>query len=252
MTVPSPAAHRAPLRSASFLLAVLCAVLGEMASVHAQEATHVQEEQVNLFAGDVLEVLGTHDQSGTQFTWILEKDGAFLQAAHLPLFRSRLTDPGTYRLDATAASADGVPLAQRVLVLEVRARPAATGEESSAAAADLVSTDPLPANGTLTLTANRRFLRLVPVQQGIAHIILDIDAAVDRDGNGNARDDDDAADTFFRSARVPLFVWLPSPRAEREMQLTALRNDGTAAEQTLRITQNSEAAPSLPTIPQDS
>jgi len=141
---------------ATLLSAVL--LLSAPAALRAQDT---EEETWRLSTGDIVEILGTHDDPGAQFSWVLERDGIFVQAARTPTFRTRFVETGKYRLSASASAIDGTPLSRHILLLDVRPRASDDGTSVSATGT-IVTTNPPSLDGTLSLASGQEIVVLTP------------------------------------------------------------------------------------------
>ncbi len=253
---PRTTTHR---RTFSVFLLASALFLGALVAtprLYAQDSTNYApvDEAFALSTGDIFEILGTNDDANAQFAWVLEHEGTFLQASRSTVFRVRLSEPGRYRLSATANATDGAPLGERFILLDVQAREDAQSSSTNTQAEPLnkmfLETDPLLANGTISLPDNRQILKLAPAGLTGRIYRLDLDTSVDSNNDANTTDDDDAAGTFFRLGRVPLFVWLSSERPVRELRLSAIEGDAEAESQTIKVARS--GAEQLSPPPQES
>lgn len=240
-----------PPRALGTLAVLLALLLGaHIAMVAAQAPTlaiNASQGNLALSVGDILDLLAVRDDPTEQFTWVLEKDGTFMQAAREQSFRARFTDAGTYALSATVVTADGAPLAQRSWTIAVRPRPeTASGMTLPSGSGAPLATEPPLTDGTVMLPAGRDILKIIPDDPILSLVTLDLDPAVDDNGDGDPRNDDDAPESFIRSGKLPLFLWLVSPKSERTIVATTMENDGSLRTQEIRIVQSGTQAPAVP------
>ncbi|MDD4318763.1 MAG: PKD domain-containing protein [Candidatus Peribacteraceae bacterium] len=219
----------------SFVILTALSVAGA-ASVIAQVGpprNDIPTEDVTVRTGDIVELLGVHDDPTAQFTWVLSRDRTFIQAGRAQVFRVRIVEEGTYRLDASALG-NGM-LQRRTIFLNVLPRDPAEGETENAGEDGIVATDPPLSGGRILLPPDRQVLRLLPLRGIGAQRYLDLDARTDANDDGDPANDDQGAGTFFTTTGTPLFLWFSAPDAAREMRLVEILGDGTSASQTLTV-----------------
>ncbi|HVW67274.1 MAG TPA: PKD domain-containing protein [Candidatus Peribacteraceae bacterium] len=203
-------------------------------------------ETVNLMVGDIFEVLPTSDIQNPTYSWILTQDRTFIQAGRAPTFRVRLVQPGTYTL---IAEIDAQDLSQRITrTFTINAQPRPLGKIGAdqqggtgatimpaGSGTELVATDPqMTPRGNVILGSNQQLVKLVPINPDLKPLSLDVNTAVDSNGDGNPSNDVDNQDTFFQSYASPLYVWFASPLTTRTMAVTTIEN-GNAVTQNIEV-----------------
>lgn len=213
--------------------------LQQSATSSAQSTT----ETIVLMVGDIFEVLPTSDIQNPTYSWILTQDRSFIQAGRAPTFRVRLIQPGTYTLIAEIDSPDLSQRITRTFMITAKPRPlgqvqdTATGSSmlASASGTSIVTTDP-PINqkNHVVLGDNQQLVKLTPVNPDLKPLSLDVNTAMDSNGDGNPSNDVDNQDTFFQNYASPLYVWFASPITSRNMAVTTVQNGG-AVIQTIEV-----------------
>lgn len=215
-------------------LLLLTTVVIPMATAQYDREQSTATASASIFAGDVFEILGMSADGQGQFDWILTTDGMFVEAGRERIFRTRLTQPGTYTLDAQTTDEAGNRRLQ--MTIDVQSRPDGSESPDSVQGLDIVTTDPPagnagvfvdPANAVLTLTAS-------PIVSG--QITLDLNTGMDSGGDGDPFNDNDAADTLFSSEHNPLRIWYAVPAAAASLRLSTQAEDGTGITQDVLVT----------------
>ncbi|TSC58090.1 MAG: hypothetical protein Greene041619_779 [Candidatus Peregrinibacteria bacterium Greene0416_19] len=196
----------------------------------------VPGERVSVLAGDIFEIVAVTDAVEPEYTWVLTQDRTFIQADRSRVFRVRLVTPGTYRLDAAVHTADLSTQARRTILIEVVARAAVLPPASSTGTAvppvsahpdAKILTVPSSQDGTLELSGWVRILKIVPDPAAVSSVHVDLNTAIDGDGNGDPGDDHDTADTYASVDGSPLFLWFAADPPDRP--------DGGPAGRVIRI-----------------
>lgn len=208
--------------------------------------TQTANETVSLMVGDIFEVLPTSDIQNPSYSWILTQDRTFIQAGRAPTFRVRLVQPGTYTLIAEIDSQDLSQRITRTFTIVAQPRPlgkigtnqqngTGTMVATNGSGTSLVTTDPQTSNsGNAVLGDNQQLIKLTPVNPDLTPLSLDVNTAVDSNGDGNPSNDVDNQDTFFQSYASPLYVWFASPITTRSMAVTTIEN-GNAVTQNIEV-----------------
>lgn len=190
-------------------------------------------EAIELKAGDILEILPIHTLAQPTYAWILTKERAFIQADRNPLFRIRLTEPGTYTLTAEVTSGDRTARVRKVFPVVIAQR--TPGAMPAAQGAKLVTAAPrLTENGDIVLPRGGQTVLLTPTGN-LRPLNIDLDLAADTDGNGNPGDDVDNVGTLFQTDATPVLLWFLDPVTKRDMQVSAPKADGTLLTQAIAV-----------------
>lgn len=204
---------------------------GEMPSVAATEPTG---ESVDLLVGDIFEIIPSHTLPDPTYTWILTQDRNFIEAGRAQVFRKRIIQPGTYTLYAEVSSAaQGIHLSE-TFILDYKARqPGQTiSNPSDVTGTSIVATIPaLSQNGNVVLPQATSLLKLQPTDPTVKPLALDLNTAIDADGDGNPANDIQSELTFFQSDATPLFVWFASPEVSQNLSVTAIRAEGAQVQE---------------------
>lgn len=235
MKTPPPRLRRFP----GILLTAACALLPLTTSAQvpfpsSQEPQVVEQEQLFFTVGDILEMLPVHEIQGASYAWVLTEEQTFLQAGRAPAFRVRFIRPGTYYLHAEITS----PAATRVrrqFVMTVAQRSTASSSSAAADATALVTSVPAAdAQGRIALARGQQVLTLLPASPDRT-LAIDLNTAVDSNGNGDPADDRDAAESFFETDATPVRLWFPALSTERRIAVTAQSPDGSTQRQQFSI-----------------
>jgi hypothetical protein len=230
--------HRRLTATIVLLAMLLLQPMTLLAQQSSSSATIGSTESIAIFAGDIIEILPTSNIEKASYSWILTQDRSFLQASRSPTFRYRPIQPGSYTLIAEIDSADQSQKIQRTFTVDVQ--PRALGKNSSSAAtapqnqsgatlaagtgASLVTTAP-PLHGTrAVLGQGQQLLLLNPINPDVKPLSLDVNTAVDSNGDGNPSNDVDDQDSFFQTYASPLYVWFATPLDSQMMQITTVQN----------------------------
>ncbi len=236
-----------PRRIVAHRLIVSLLIAGTVVLPHAiaQDALDapIADAHMEIVAGDVFEIFGVTTTPDGHFDWVLTTQGNFVEAGREKIYRTRLTQPGTYAIDGQMESATGN---KRVhLTLEVRPRdPNAQPENpDESPGIDIVTTDIGAPNGTVQLPPGSPFLTMTPSPALSSPIALDLDIRRDSNGDNNPANDNDAADTLFTTEHNPLHLWFTAPESAAPIHLTTVAQDGTTLDQDLTIEAGTAAAP---------
>lgn len=207
------------------LAVLLLFVTAFTASAQSQDAT----EAIRLTVGEVLEITTDASSPTATFNWILTKDRSFQSAARTRFFQSRLTEPGTYVLDVSTQDATTGTSGYRAFTITVSegqtpALPQRNPDEPPQA---VLRTDRTAANEAIGLPENGGLVKIDPsLSRGrIDQFALDLDSTIDTNGDGDPRNDQDAAGTSFEKIGSPVYVYM-LPRQGRQLTLTASNTRG--------------------------
>lgn len=214
---------------------------GNAESSSTASAADAGAEDIDLFVGDILEILPSVGISNPTYSWILTQDRTFLQASRAPKFTARLIQPGGYTLLAEIASGDGSTKINRTFQITMRPRDGTPGsppapEGTGTGSVNLVSTFPsMDANKHVIVRSNKQLVRLDPLNPDLKPLALDLDASQDSDGDGNPRNDLDDRDTFFQTYASPVTIWFTTPITTRTMIVTTVGANGAAVQQEVTV-----------------
>jgi PKD repeat protein len=206
-------------------------------------------------SGSVFEVLPVHDIADASYAWSFMRSETFLQAGRGRLFRGQLVEPGSYLLRGDVRSTTTTARYRLELAIEV------TSEASTPSTVTNILAETSPAMdgyGRVGMQPTSPIVRLTPTTENTELIVLDIDATKDDDGDGNARNDQAVADSFFSTQRTPLIVWFTEPIEDQALTVSlrgkvdteetvqllspdALRQDDAKREQEQRRIEESRA-----------
>lgn len=222
--------------TALFSLLLLCATTVPVA---AQDAS--SQETINLFVGDIFEILPSHNLPNPTYTWILTQDRTFIEAGRAETFRKRLITPGRYTLYAEISAA-GQNL-NRTFILDYKARMPGQQPVAGSGSTDVLARTlpPLDEEGRTILSNGSQLLLLEPIDPDARPIIADLDLEHDADGDGDPGNDIDTDLTFFQTDATPLYVWFTQPVTTRSIALTVAGPEG-ARQQRIEVYGADEAA----------
>lgn len=211
-------------------------------------AQNVDGETLDLYVGDIVEILPLHDIAEPTFAWILTQERTFVQASRAPYFRARLIQPGVYTLDVEVGGAGGTERVKRTVTVNVQPRdprdppaPPGTGTGSAQSGPLVTTVPPLDATGNVVLDDERSIMQLVPLHADIFPLTLDLDTTSDANGDGDPASDPDSEGTFFQSDATPLYLWMLRPLTELPMRIVAVASDGNPITQDVRLLSAAEA-----------
>lgn len=187
-------------------------------------------EHVSVGVGDVFEIQAVTGIPDAEYAWVLTRERTFIEAGRQQVFRIRLTDPGTYLLEAGMQSPDRSLQERRTFSVDVLPR---TGPTSSGGAAGAVSVSPTPVAGRIALGDRMRVITLTPNRSETFQRFF-----VDVDGDGNP----DNAETYAATDGTPLFLWMASDALERTIRWTILESDGSEENGSVTVTSGGVAA----------
>lgn len=218
-------------RSSAVLAAIL--MIGGTVPALAQDPA-VAQENIDLFVGDIFEIIPSHGLPDATYTWILTQDRTFIEAGRAQTFRKRLITPGRYTLYAEISG--GGQNLSRTFVLDYKARvPGQQPVTATGSAGALVRTSPASdEQGRAVLAESSQLIRLDPVNPDMRPIVADLDLTRDTNADGDPQNDIDTELTFFQSDATPLYVWIPESITSRPMSVIAARPEG-AVQQRIEV-----------------
>jgi PKD repeat protein len=219
--------------TAALLGALLLLTQAPVISAQSMENTAMQET-LELYVGDIFEIIPVHGLQNASYTWILTQDRTFIEASRSQVFRKRPITPGIYSLYAEISSADQSQHITRTFLLNFK--PRVPGQQIDTIAGSgamvgsggmLVGTMPmLGKNNSVVLPSSKQLLRIDPVSRDLAPLAADLDLMTDTEVDGNPANDIDTKQTFFQTDATPLYVWLTQPKSQHSMSITAVRPEG--------------------------
>ncbi|MBU2259591.1 hypothetical protein KKC44_03200, partial [Patescibacteria group bacterium] len=224
-------------------LAVLTVLVGVVALANSSLAAESQvvQAQFTLARGSVFEIIVQHSITSPQFSWVLSRDGTFVEAKRDQLFRSRLIEAGSYSLNAEISGANSAERFRSVIRINVPAadrNPSLTNASPDA----LVITDPpIDPKGRILTSGGQEIIQITSADKAIAKFSLDIDSEKDSNNDSDATNDNDAAGTYFAGNATPIIVWLTEPRSDHTLTLQATFKDGKQETQRIRLVDNRTA-----------
>lgn len=207
-----------------------------------------EEESITILAGDILEVLPTHQLEDPRYAWVLMRSGnlgedeTFLQGHTDRIFRYRPIQPGEYLLFGDITSRDRTVHIQRTFRITVTERSGALDSVAGSDTEIIATIDPEPSSmGAIVLEDGKQLVRIAPASRDTTNVALDADTTFDSNGDGNPSNDIDNEDSFFQSDATPLYVWVAHPPlSQLTMELTAVQ-DGEGRTQELNVYSETEA-----------
>ncbi len=225
------------------LLLLMLSVMLPSAAV-AQD-TSIANGQRTVAAGDVFEILGISADADARFDWVLTTDGSFVEAGREKLFRTRMTQEGTYTLDGQFTSVAGTRRLH--LTIDVTApREELPPEEDTASdtpGLQIVELDAPSENSAVRLNPESPVLTLTPSPVFSGPITGDLDTREDADGDGDPGNDNDLGDTLFSTEHNPLQLWFADENATAAIALSTEADDGTTLGQDFVVTAGSGPLP---------
>lgn len=219
---------------------ILCALslCAPAIAAFAQDAT-TEQELLELYVGDIFEILPVHTLENPTYTWILTQDRTFIEAGRAETFRKRLITPGRYTLYAEISSADQSKHLSRSFILDYKPRTPGmpiTPGAGSGSTSSLVQTVPAQdVNKRVIVPEQSQLVKLEPLNPDVRPVVADMDMDRDTDGDGNPSNDIDTDLTFFQTDATPLYVWMAESFTKRTIAVTAAMPDG-AMVQNIEVT----------------
>jgi len=218
-----------------FLIAsVLAVTIVGTSTLTAQAPSKI--ERLTLQRGTFFEIVADHTLGGAQYSWALSRGDTFLEAGRKSVYRTRLTDAGTYTLRLELKSQHAAESIQRTLRIEVPTKSTPSSPTSQRnGAATLVTTDPATdTKSRIPISETQTVLQLIPAPDTAA-LTADINNEYDSNGDSNPLNDDDTAGTFFSSRATPLFVWLTDSVSDQKLTVRGRDASGATKTQTLHL-----------------
>ncbi len=235
-----------PLLHRVLLVSLLTCSIALLPHARAQEGDDpsITEGTLQINAGDILEFLGISADPDAGFDWVLTQNGTFVEAGRDRIYRTRLTQEGTYILDGQLRSEAG----DRRLHLSIEVSPRNDGfgdqpEAEESFGLEVVTTDLPLQDGGVEIAEQSPLLTLTPSPVLTGPIRLDLDTRSDSDQDGDPENDNDAADTLFSTEHNPLRLWFPGLTQQVTMRLSTTAEDGTSIEQDITVAAGSDVIP---------
>ncbi|MFH1349237.1 MAG: PKD domain-containing protein [Patescibacteria group bacterium] len=208
-------------RSVLQRLMVVAAVAGIAVFVRTSfAAQQVTKVNLTLNKGSFFEVILQNSVQNPLYSWVLSKDGTFIEAKRAPIFRTRLIEQGTYQLNTEISTAKEGVIHRSVITIQVPIKNVSTA--SSSENSSLVYTIPkIDSNGRIVIAAQSPLVTLTPVYRNTKLLSLDMDAQADKNKDGNVINDNDADGTFFSSQGTPLSVLITEPDKTHSFTLSS-------------------------------
>lgn len=234
-----------PERLRRLLFGLLLASVVLVSPARAQE-TEVSpaRSQIAIVAGDVLEVLGVHAGTDGNFTWVLTRNGTFMEAGRSAVFRTRFTQAGGYTL-VGQMSTDSQ---NRRMQIDITVEPP-TGEfpeeqpQTIGRALDIVRTN-RGTVGRIAVSREQPLLTLTPSAALTGTIRIDLDTRTDANGDGDSTNDNDVADTLFAREHNVLHLWYTEPELAGPIRVATVAADGTELTQSIAVVGGAVPIPS--------
>lgn len=235
---------RLPRRTTGLLLFILLAgMFASLARVHAQSVnSRPATAQLQLAAGDVLELFAMNADPAAGEDWVLTRAGEFVEAGRERIFRTRLTQEGPYLLDAQVRRPDRLWRMQMELTV-LPPRGNEFTESPSGRAEQIVTTNPPIAGSAVHIPSESPVLSLTPAPGLTGSIAVDLDPGIDTDGDGDPRNDNDLADTLFSTEHNTIHLWFTEPGEVKALRLSTFTDDGTLLTQDIALAGGAAAVP---------
>jgi len=218
-------------------LSILTILGGVVVITHSSFAakSQVTQAEFTLARGSVFEIIAQHSIASPQFSWVLSRDGTFVEAKRDPVFRSRLIEAGSYSLNAEISNTSGTDLLQSIIRITVPSVDRAISQPNVTSDALISTNPPLDSKGRILTSDQPEVIQISSADETVSKFSLDIDAEKDSNNDRDATNDNDAAGTYFASHATPLFVWLTAPRRDHTLTLQATFKDGNLETQRIRL-----------------
>lgn len=205
-------------------------------------AQNENQETINLFVGDIFEILPSHTFISATYTWILTQDRTFLEAGRAKTFRKRIIQPGSYTLYAEVADAQSDARISRTFTLNYQARQPGTVSPTVEAGSGmtvsaLVQTTPASRNERLSLMEGSQLVLLEPLNANVHPLSLDTNTQFDSNGDGDPTTDPEGDQTFFQSDATPLYVWITT-QPPRQTIIVSAEVNGVLVAQNIAVTES--------------
>jgi len=153
--------------------------------------------------GGIFEMQGVGGLGKT--SWVLTQNGEFIEANRDPVFRTRISQPGSFQLSAeTSVNNEAIRKTFTLSVLDRK-----PGYEENTTNSNAIATYiPAMQNGTIALGRSTDVIKISPERTDIKVIAIDTDTSRDSNNDGNPENDDDTKNTLFRSEGNPLYLWI--------------------------------------------
>lgn len=232
------------MRSHLLTIGTICAIaLGlSSPSASAQEAVILR-----LRTGDTLEIATDSEAQSPTFSWVLTKDRKFQNAQRSRFFQARLTQVGTYVLDVTvqdAASSVNEYRAFTIIVTDTGPAPTGWQKNEDGPIRAIVTTDPVAQGNTIYIPQEGGIIRIDPSSSEgtISTFSMDLDSAVDVNGDGNSTNDPDNESTISERTGSPVYLYALPRSSARSITLTTT-NEQSSEQSTAEVSIATGKAP---------
>ena len=216
-------------RLALALTGLIVLVLGlSFRASNAQEFAVQNEQLLTMEAGTVFEILAVPDEADAQVSCVLTEERQFVEAGRDRIFRTRFAKTGNYILDAGVYSPTqktGIRKTLRITVTTPTPLPTGTGALETPEPLFVETVPALQGNGLVLKEEGSIFQ--IKGNPAAAPFTLDLNTAVDANGDGNPANDSDGEKTFFMTDGTPLHLWMVTPVTKRSIQITSATNQKT-------------------------
>jgi PKD repeat protein len=160
-------------------------------------------EVLTVPVGGIFEMQSVGGQGAT--SWVLTQNGEFIEANRDAVFRTRISQPGSFQLSAeTSVNNEAI---RKTFILSVLDRK--PGYEENTTNSNAIATYiPAMQHGTIPLGRSTDVIKITPERKDVKVIAIDTDTSTDSNNDGNPENDDDTKNTLFRSEGNPLYLWI--------------------------------------------
>ncbi len=197
-------------------------------------ASAAKERTIEVVAGSVIE-LTVDTEDDAEFSWVLTKDRKFINAQRTRFFQTRQTVPGTYVLDVNIRNgrANTTQYEEFIIIIHPSDDAVIPQRSSAESIEAILHSVPTPKKNAISIERDGTILRLDPSESKgpIARFALDLDSAVDVNGDGNATNDTDNEGTINLIHGSPLYVLVFPKEEERIITLHAIGQDPSESDE---------------------
>jgi PKD repeat protein len=160
-------------------------------------------EVLTVPVGGIFEMQSVGGQGKT--SWVLTQNGEFIEANRDAVFRTRISQPGSFKLSAET-SVNGETTKKTFTLSVLDRKP---GYEEVTTNSNAIATyAPAMQNGAIALGRSTDVIKITPERKDIKVIAIDTDTSTDSNNDGNPENDDDTKNTLFRSEGNSLYLWI--------------------------------------------
>ncbi|MBT3598658.1 hypothetical protein HN512_02365 [Candidatus Peregrinibacteria bacterium] len=208
--------------------------MGTVSSVSALSAT---SEVLKVKPGSVVEILAVLPDSNATASWVLSKDGSFVQAERSSIFSIRPVQEEEFILLAEIQKSDSSSI-QHSINLSV----SSSATDPIKTESDLKDKPIVLVEGgnkdqsNIVLNSNQQLIRLDINRDDIDQLLMDADINQDLNLDGNTMNDNVLSDTFFKNGKGTLYLWIPNLESEQTILIGAKLNDESIIAQQIIVT----------------